>query len=60
VLETVQVLKELGQYSCAGCPDFTGLIEPFTKVWQAGGAAGIPKEVLQPLNRFVGANRFCW
>jgi amidase len=54
VLETIQVLKELGHTVVPGCPDFTGLIEPFTKVWQAGvGAAGIPKEVLQPMNRWL-------
>lgn len=54
VLETVQVLKELGHTVVPGCPDFTGLIEPFTKVWQAGvGAVGLPKEVLQPMNRWL-------
>lgn len=54
VLETVQVLKELGHKVVPGCPDFTGLIEPFTKVWQAGvGAVGLPKEVLQPMNRWL-------
>lgn len=54
VLETVQLLKELGHTVEQGCPDFTDLIEPFTKVWQAGiGAAGIPKEALQPMNRWL-------
>jgi amidase len=37
-----------------GCPDFTGLIEPFIKIWQAGvTTAGIPKEVLSPMNRWI-------
>ncbi len=54
VLETVQLLEELGHTVEPGCPDFTGLIEPFTAVWQAGVAAsGIPKEVLQPMNRWL-------
>lgn len=54
VLETVQLLAELGHIVEPGCPDFTDLIEPFTKVWQAGvAAAGIPKEVLQPMNRWL-------
>lgn len=54
VLETVQLLEELGHIVEPGCPDFTGLIEPFTTVWQAGVAAsGIPKEVLQPMNRWL-------
>jgi len=54
VLETVQLLEELGHAVEPGCPDFTDLIEPFTQVWQAGvGSAGIPKEVLQPMNRWL-------
>jgi len=54
VLETVHLLEELGHAVEPGCPDFTDLIEPFTQVWQAGvGSAGIPKEVLQPMNRWL-------
>lgn len=54
VLETVQLLAELGHTVEPGCPNFTEMIEPFTKVWQAGvAAAGIPKEVLQPMNRWL-------
>lgn len=54
VLETVQLLEQLGHKVEPGCPDFTGLIEPFTTVWQAGVAySGIPKEALQPMNQWL-------
>ena len=54
VLETVQILEELGHKVEPGCPNITGLIEPFTAVWQAGVAySGIPKEALQPMNRWL-------
>ena len=53
VQETVQRLTELGHIVELGCPDFSGLLEPFLTVWQSGVAAsGIPKEALQPMN--------CW
>ncbi len=54
VLETVHLLAELGHIVEPGCPDFTGLIEPFTTVWQASVAySGLPKEMLQPMNRWL-------
>ncbi len=54
VLNTVKVLADLGHYVEENCPDFTGLTEPFTAVWQAGVAySGIPKEVLQPMNQWL-------
>lgn len=54
VHETVQQLEGMGHIVEAGCPDFTGLIEPFIKIWQAGVAAvGIPKEALSPMNRWI-------
>lgn len=54
VLDTVKLLEEMGHTVTPGCPDFTGLVESFTTVWQAGiGASGIPKQVLQPLNRWL-------
>lgn len=54
VLDTVKLLEELGHRVQPGCPNFTGLIEPFTKVWQAGVAyAGIPKAALQPMNQWL-------
>jgi amidase len=54
VLGTVRLLEAKGHRVEEGCPDFTGLIEPFTAVWQAGVAyAGIPKEVLQPMNQWL-------
>ena len=54
VLGAVRLLEAMGHRVEEGCPDFTGLIEPFTTVWQAGVAyAGIPKEVLQPMNQWL-------
>jgi amidase len=54
VRETVQRLEAMGHVVEPGCPDCSGLIEPFTKVWSAGVAsAGIPKEVLSPMNRWI-------
>lgn len=54
VLQTVQLLEELGHQVEQGCPDFTDLTEPFTRVWQTGVAsAGIPKELLQPMNQWL-------
>lgn len=54
VRETAQLLEGMGHIVEPGCPDFTGLIEPFKKVWQAGvTATGIPKEVLSPMNRWI-------
>lgn len=55
VEETVELLAEMGHIVESGCPDFTGLIEPFKKVWQAGiTAAGIPLSLLSPMNRWIG------
>ncbi len=54
VLETVRLLEGMGHIIEQSCPDFTGLIEPFTKIWQAGiAAAGIPPQVLSPMNRWI-------
>ncbi|MDZ8050801.1 MAG: amidase [Aulosira sp. ZfuVER01] len=54
VLQTVKLLEQLGHKVEEKCPDFSGLVEPFQIVWQAGvGAAGIPAEILQPFNRFL-------
>ncbi|MBW4576848.1 MAG: amidase [Aphanothece sp. CMT-3BRIN-NPC111] len=54
VLETVKLLEGMGHLVEPNCPDFSDLIEPFTKVWQAGvAAAGIPSEVLSPVNRWI-------
>ncbi|MBD2450044.1 amidase [Nostoc sp. FACHB-152] len=54
VLQTVQLLEQLGNTVEEKCPDFSGLVEPFQIVWQAGVAAsGIPVEALQPLNRWL-------
>ena len=56
VRETVQQLQDMGHIVEPGCPDFNGLIEPFTKIWQAGIAAtGMPPELLSPMNRWIAA-----
>ncbi|OCQ97306.1 amidase [Nostoc sp. MBR 210] len=54
VLQTVQLLEQLGNTVTESCPDFSGLVEPFQMVWQAGVAAsGLPVEALQPVNRWL-------
>ncbi|MDJ0676739.1 MAG: amidase [Calothrix sp. MO_167.B42] len=54
VLDTVGQLTKLGHTVTEKCPDFSGLVEPFPVVWQAGvGAVGLPPEALQPLNRWL-------
>ncbi|MBE9036468.1 amidase [aff. Roholtiella sp. LEGE 12411] len=54
VLQTVQLLEQLGYQVEAKCPDFSGLVEPFQIVWQAGVAgSGIQPEILQPMNRWL-------
>ena len=54
VLQVVQLLQEMGHRVEQGCPDFNDLTEPFTTVWQTGVAsAGIPKELLQPMNQWL-------
>lgn len=54
VLDTVGLLTELGHIVEPGCPDFTGLIEPFVKIWQTGVTlTQIPKQVLQPMNQWL-------
>lgn len=54
VLQTVQLLEQLGHQIEEKSPDFSGLIEPFQTVWQAGiAASGIPPEALQLMNRWL-------
>ncbi|CDN16866.1 putative amidase [Richelia intracellularis] len=54
VLDTVKLLTDLGHSVEEKSPDFRGLVQPFQTVWQAGiGAAGLPTEILQPLNRWL-------
>ncbi len=55
VEDTGRLLAGMGHIVEEGCPNFTGLIEPFKKVWQAGiTAAGIPLSLLSPMNRWIG------
>ncbi|PAX52404.1 amidase [Brunnivagina elsteri] len=54
VLQTVQLLQELGHITTQTCPEFRGLVEPFQIIWQAGIAASeVPLETLQPMNRWL-------
>lgn len=54
VLQTIQLLQQLGHIVEEKCPDFSGLVEPFQIVWQSGVAAsGLPPQALQPLNRWL-------
>lgn len=54
VLNTVKLLAVMGHIVEETFPDFSELIEPFTKVWQAGvAAAGIPLAALSPMNRWI-------
>lgn len=49
VTKVVDILTDLGQSLREASPDFSGIVEPFTKIWQAGPtAAGIPQEALSP------------
>lgn len=54
VLQTVQLLQELGHIVEEKYPDFSALVEPFQFVWQSGiAASGIPSAVLQPMNQWL-------
>ncbi|WP_414583201.1 amidase [Scytonema sp. PCC 10023] len=54
VLQTVQLLQELGHTVEQKSLDLSGLVEPFQVVWQTSVASsGIPAEILQPLNRWL-------
>ncbi|BAZ38835.1 amidase [Calothrix sp. NIES-4101] len=54
VLQTAQLLQELGHITTEKCPDFRGLVEPFQIIWRTGIAASdVPLESLQPMNRWL-------
>ncbi|MEA5572195.1 amidase [Calothrix sp. UHCC 0171] len=54
VLQTVQLLQELGHTTTEKCPDIRGLVEPFQTIWRTGIAASdVPLESLQPMNRWL-------
>ena len=61
VLDTAQLLEKLGHTVESGCPDFEGLVEPFTIIWQAVlGEAKIPGFLLGRMNRWLlGRARSC-
>ncbi|QOV23754.1 amidase [Anabaenopsis elenkinii] len=54
VMQTVELLAQLGHTIEEKSLDLSGLVEPFQTVWQSAVAAsGIPPEALQPVNRFL-------
>ncbi|AUT01189.1 amidase [Nostoc sp. CENA543] len=54
VLQTVQLLEQLGHQVAEMSLDLSALVEPFQIVWQSGiTASGLPAEILQPLNRWL-------
>ena len=54
VMMTSKHLEAMGHILEPACPDFTGLIDPFTKIWQAGVAsAPIPIQALSPMNQWI-------
>jgi amidase len=54
VLDTVRLLEQLGHSVEPGCPDFDGLIEPFTLIWQAIlSESRVPELVLGKMNRWL-------
>ncbi|MDF5727385.1 MAG: amidase [Rhizonema sp. PD38] len=54
VLQTVQLLQDLGHIVEQKCPDFTELVEPFQIIWQSSiSVSGLPAEALQPMNRWL-------
>jgi amidase len=54
VLDTAQRLASLGHHLEPNCPDFAGLVEPFTVIWRAGvSTAGLPPEALSAFNRWL-------
>ncbi|MBE9225801.1 amidase [Phormidium sp. LEGE 05292] len=57
VLETVQLLAEMGHKVTEVSLDFSDLIEPFRLVWQSGVvAAGIPSAALDKINKWLAEN----
>ena len=57
VLETVELLAEMGHKVTEACPDFNGLVEPFRLIWQSGVvAAGIPPAALDKVNKWLAEN----
>jgi amidase len=56
VMATSQQLETMGHNLELACPDFTGLVEPFTKIWQAGVASvPMPTQILSPMNQWIAS-----
>lgn len=54
VLDTAKHLEALGHHLEPGCPDCSGLVEPFQVVWRTGvRASDIPSVALQPFNQWL-------
>jgi len=57
VQDLAEILTSLGHSLREACPDFTPLVEPFTKIWQAGVTIfPIPEVALNPMNRWLKQN----
>jgi amidase len=55
IVTIAQKLSENGHLVEENCPDITGLVEPFRKVWQAGvTASSLPMALLSPINQWLG------
>ncbi len=54
VEKTAKLLSDMSHIVEPNCPDFSKLIKPFQKVWQAGVmATGISLNLLSPMNRWI-------
>ena len=57
VEQVVEYLRDEGHDFVEACPDFSGLVEPFTVIWQSGiVASGFPDEILNPMNKWLQQN----
>ncbi|ELR96221.1 amidase [Gloeocapsa sp. PCC 73106] len=54
VKQTVEILEAMGHTLEPACPDFSSLVNPFSRIWQAGAAAsGLPLEALSSFNQWL-------
>ncbi|MCU0525442.1 MAG: amidase [Elainella sp. Prado103] len=54
VMDVVAHLMELGHQLEPGCPDCTGLVDPFVVLWRAAvGTVEVPSNYLSPFNQWL-------
>lgn len=54
VNSTAKILESMGHILEPGCPDFSELVEPFTKIWQAGvSSVGLPIPAMSLMNQWL-------